>query len=54
MKTKETDITQMSLGQIAWHVMYRYRVTELIALNVCTLTYLFVQQAPIVAHNLTR
>lgn len=53
MKTKETDITKMTTAQILWALVYRHRVTLLIASNVSTLTIWMVQQAPTVAHNLT-
>lgn len=52
MKTKETDINQMTTAQILWALVYRHRVTLLIASNVSTLTIWFVQQAPNVVHNL--
>jgi hypothetical protein len=52
MKTKETNIENMTTVQILWTLVYRHRVTLLIASNVSTFTIWLVQQGPVAAHNL--
>ncbi len=53
MKPKSGDIENLDTKSIIWHIIYRHRVLLLITSNVSTLTWIFIQQAPIVVHNLT-
>lgn len=51
---KEININNLSTLQIIWHVVYRHRVTLLIASNIATLLIWFMQQAPTIISNVTR